>query len=87
MEDENCVGETLCDLTKPRIVPYKNAWKPHQNSFLVRFEARSRERIAVLLDKVACNRPQRQNYQVVCMKTQDELYQKVRLTPRVPRVC
>ena len=23
---------------------------------------------------------------VVCMKTTDELYQKVRLTPRVPRV-
>ena len=24
---------------------------------------------------------------VVCMKTKDELYQKVRLTPRLPRVC
>ena len=32
MEDENCVEETSCDLTKPGIVPYKNTWKPHQKN-------------------------------------------------------
>ena len=32
MEDENCVEETSCDLTKPRIVLYKNTWTPHQNA-------------------------------------------------------
>ena len=32
MEDDNCVEETLCDLTKPRIVPYRNTWKPYQNT-------------------------------------------------------
>ena len=32
MEAKNCVDETSCDLTKPRIVPNMNAWKPHQNT-------------------------------------------------------
>ena len=32
MEDDNCMEETSCDLTKPRIVPFKNTWKPHQNT-------------------------------------------------------
>ena len=31
MEDDNCLEETPCHLTKPRIVPYKNTWKHHQN--------------------------------------------------------
>ena len=34
MEDENCVAETARDLTKPRIAPYKNTWKRHQNTVL-----------------------------------------------------
>ena len=28
MEDDDGMEETPCDLTKPRIVPYKNTWKP-----------------------------------------------------------
>ena len=60
MEDENWKDETSCDLTKPKSVPYKNTRKPHQKTvFLVQFETRSRERIAVLPDKVARNRPLR----------------------------
>ena len=60
-------------------------------SALVQLETRSRERIVVLPDKVACNRPLRTlpavcMEKVVCMKTKDELHQKVRLTPRVPQV-
>ena len=47
---------------------------------LVQFETRSRERIAVLPDKVACNDtlPAVSIEKVVCMKTKDELFQKVR---------
>ena len=32
MEDDNGVGEIPCDLTKPRIAPYKNTWKLHRNT-------------------------------------------------------
>ena len=32
MEDNNGMEETPCDLTKPRIAPYKNTWKPPQNT-------------------------------------------------------
>ena len=32
MEDDNCMEETPCDLTKPRIAPYKDAWRLHQNT-------------------------------------------------------
>ena len=31
MEDEKCVEETSCDLTKPWIVPQKKTWKHHHN--------------------------------------------------------
>ena len=84
--------ETSCGLTKPRIVPYKNTWKPHQNTIhwcnlkpahekgLLLYQTRSHALVlhdtlpAVCIEKL------------VCMKTKDELFQKVRLTPRVPRV-
>ena len=32
MEDVYGMGETPCDLTKPRIAPYKNTWKRFQNT-------------------------------------------------------
>ena len=32
MEDENVMGETPCDLPKPRTASYKNAWKRLQNT-------------------------------------------------------
>ena len=32
MEFKNSMEETLCDLTKPKIVPYKNIWKPYLNT-------------------------------------------------------
>ena len=92
MEDENCVEETSCDLTKPRIAPSKNTWKLHQNTVywcnlklaqergLQFYQTRSH---AIVLDDTP---PAVCIEKVVCMKTKDELYQKVRLTPRVPRV-
>ena len=58
---------------------------------LVQFEARSRERLAFFQTRshavVLYNTPLAACIEkAVCMNTQDELYHKVRLTPRVPRV-
>ena len=84
------MGETPRDLTKRRIAPYKNTWKRltvcwcnlklAQEKGLQFHQTRSH---AVFLHNTllaVCI------VKAVCMKTQDELYQKVRLTPRVPRV-
>ena len=64
---------------------------PSKYSILVQFEARSTERIAFLPNTVTCSRSLRHTIaacieKAVCMNTQDELYRKVRLTPRLPRV-
>ena len=85
-------GRNPCDLTGPRIAPYKNTWKRCQNTVfrcnlklaqekgLQFYQTRSHAVFlhntlhAVCIEKA------------VRMKTQDELYQKVRLIPRVPRV-
>ena len=32
MKDENGMGDTPCDVARPRIVPYKNTGKSHQNT-------------------------------------------------------
>ena len=57
MGDGNGMGETPRDVTKPRIAPFKNSWKRLQDTvFLVQFEARSRERLAILPNTVACSR-------------------------------
>ena len=46
--------------TRGNLVPYKNAWKRLQITvFSCNLEARSRERIAVLPNKVSRNRPLR----------------------------
>ena len=56
MEDGNCMEKTPRDLTKPRIAPCKNTWKRLQNMvLLVQFEARSREKLAIL-PNTACSR-------------------------------
>ena len=91
-EDAHGMQETPRGLTKPRIAPYKNTWKRFQNTVcwcnlkpsqergLHFYQTRSH---AVLL----CNTlPAARIEKAVCMKTTDELYQKVLLTPRVPRV-
>ena len=92
MEDGNSMGETPCDLTKPRIALYKNTWKRCQNTVywcnlklaqekgLHFYQTRSHAVALYNTLLAACIE------KAVCMKTQDELYQKVRLTPRVPRV-
>ena len=92
MEDGNGMGETPCDLTEPRIAPYKNTWKLLQNSVfwcnlklaqekgLQFYQTRPHAVVLFITLSAACIE------KAVCMKTQDQLYQKVRLTPRVPRV-
>ena len=84
--------ETPCDLTKPRIAPYKNTWKRFQNTVFWCNLKLAQERVLQFYQTrsravVLCNTlPAACIEKAVCMKTQDEFCQKVRLTPRVPRV-
>ena len=48
--------ETPCDLTKPRIAPYKNTWKRLQNVVFWCSLKRAQERSAILPDTVTCSR-------------------------------
>ena len=50
MDNQDGFGETLCDLSKARIAPYKNTWKHFQDT--VQFEARSTKRTAILSNKI-----------------------------------
>ena len=65
---------------------------PSKNGILVQFEARSRERIAFFFNQtrshavVLNSTPPACTVKAVCMNTQEELSQKFRLTPRLPRV-
>ena len=92
MEDAYGMEETPCDLTKPRIAPSKNTWKRLQNIVfwcnlklsqvkgLQFYQTQSHAVVLLSTLPAACKE------KAVCMKTQDEFYQKVRLTPRMPRV-
>ena len=92
MEDVYGMAETPCDLTKPRIAPYQNTWKRFQNTVFwcsLKLAQRkgfqfyqTRSHAVVLYNTLpaACIE------KAVCMKTPDELYQKVRFSPRAPRV-
>ena len=60
MEVDNCMEETPCDFSNLRIVPHKKYLETSSKYCqVVQFDTRSRERIAVLPNKVACNRPLR----------------------------
>ena len=86
MEDGNSMEETPRDLTKSRIAPHKNTWKRLQNTVhwcnlklaqekgLHFYQTRSRAIVLHNTQPAACSE------KAVCMKTQEELYQKVRLT-------
>ena len=92
MEDVCGMGETPSDLTKPRIAPHKNTGKRPQNTVfwcnlkltqekdLQFYQTRSHAVVLYNTLLAACIE------KAVCMKTQDELFQRVRLTPRAPRV-
>ena len=92
MGDVFGMGETPCDLTRPRIAPSKNTWKRFQNAVfwcnlklgqergLQVYQTRSHAVVLHNTLPAACIE------KAVCMKTQDELCWKARLTPSVPRV-
>ena len=92
MEVIHDTRETPCDLTKPRIAPHKNTWKSLQNTvFWCNWKIAQRKicifnqtqsHVVVLYNTL----PAACTAKAACMKTQDVLCQKVRLTWRVLRV-
>ena len=92
MEDENGMGETPCDLTKPRIAPCKNTWKHLQKTVLwcnlkfaqekgLQFYQTSH---AVVLHNTL---PAVCIVKVVCVKTKEELFQKGTLSSKIATGC
>ena len=91
MDDDHGMEETPCDLHNP-ITPDKNTWKPHQNTAhwcnlefaqkrgLQFYQTRSHAIVLYNTLPAVCIG------KAVCMKTKEELYHKVYLTPRLPRV-
>ena len=77
---------------EPRIASYKNTWKRFQNKvFWCNMKLAPEEGLQFYQTRshaVALHNTLFAAWieKAVCMKTQDELYQKVHLTPRVPRV-
>ena len=91
MEGENCMEETPCDLTKPRIV-HKNNWKPHLNTVFWYNLKLAQERGFLFYQTRSHTIVLHYTLPAVCiekvesMKTKDDQCQNLRLTPRVPRV-
>ena len=92
MEDDQNMEEIRCNLDKPRLAPYKNTWTPLQNTVhwcnlklaqkrgLQFYQTRSHAIVLYNTLSTVCIE------KAVCMKTQEELYHKICLTPRLPRV-
>ena len=92
MDDDQSMEEIRNDLDKPKIAPYKNTGRPHQNTVhwcnlklaqkkgLQFYQTRSH---AIVLYKTL---PAICIEKAVCMKTGEELYHKVYQSPRLPRV-
>ena len=91
MDNQDCLGETLCDLSQARIAPYKNTWKRFQDTVcwcnLKLAQQRglhfyqTRSNAVILYDTLAAEFIEK----AICMKTKDQLYQResVILRPRV----
>ena len=90
MDNQDGLGETLCDLSQARIAPYQNTWKRFQNTVLwcnlklvqqgglQHYQTRSN---AVFHSDTL---PAEFIEKAICMKTKDQLYQRrVTLRPRV----
>ena len=86
MYDDQSMEEILCDLEKPRIAPYKYLETSSTHSVLVQLKTRSEEMIAILPNTITRDRSLTRTEKAVCMKTKEELYQKVYRSPRLPRV-
>ena len=84
MDDEQGLGETCCDLSKARIAPYKNTWKPLQDTvywcnLLLAQEGglqfyQTRSNAVVLYDTL----PAEFIEKAICMVTTETLYEKER---------
>ena len=89
MDDEQGLRETFCDLSKARIVPYKNTLKPPQDTvywcnLLLAQEGglqfyQTRSNAVVLYDTL----PAEFTEKAICMKTKEQLYQRESARPRV----
>ena len=89
MDHEQGLRETFCDLSKARIAPSKNTWKPLQDTVywcnLLPAQERglqvseTRSNAAVLCDTL----PAEFIEKAICMKTKEQLYQRESARPRV----
>ena len=89
MNDEQDLRETFCELSKARIAPYKNTWKPLQDTvhwwnLLLAQEwglqfYQTRSNAVVLYDTL----PLEFIEKVICMKTKEQLDQRESARPRV----
>ena len=89
MDDEQGSRETFCDLSKARIEPYKNTWKPLQdtecwcNLMLAQGGGlqfyQTRSHAVILCDTL----PAECSEKAICMKTKDQLHQRESARPRV----
>ena len=89
MDDEQGLRETFCDLSKARIAPYKNTWKPLQDTvcwcnLMLAQEGglqfyQTRSPAVTLYDTL----PAEFIEKAVCMKTEEQLYQRESARPRV----
>ena len=92
MDDDQSMEEIRCDLDKPRVAPYKNTWRLHQNTVywcnlkLTRKKGlqfhQTRSHAFVLYNTL----PAICIETAVCMKSKVELYHKRYQSPKLPRV-
>ena len=88
MDNQDGLGETLCDLSQARIAPYKNTWKHFQDTvFWSNLKLRLTKRTAfhqtrsnavILYDTLHAEFIEK----AMCMKTKDQLYQRESARPR-----
>ena len=92
MDNQDGLGDTPCGLSQARIAPYKNTWKYFQGTVFwcnlklaqqrgLQFY-KTRSNAVLLYDTL----PAEFIEKAVCVRTLEELYQKVRQTRRFPRV-
>ena len=93
MDDDQSMEEIRCDLDKPTIAPYKNTWRPHQKySVLVQLKLAQKRGLHFYQTRshaivVYSTLPAICIEKAVSMKTKEELYNKVYLSPMVATCC
>ena len=89
MDNQDDLGETLCDLSKARIAPYKNILKNFQDALFwcnlklaqqrgLQFY-QTKSNAVLLVDTL----PAEFIVKAICMKTKDQIYQRESARPRV----